>query len=396
VISDAPHSKKQKHLEHAAQPGQSNSTRYHSLADNEPCAQAEVDTSLSGNPWATPAEIETLRRAPSIPWSSCSAIFGQVSHLEKPDTLEERTAILTAIQDEEERKNRYFHDDERLRISDSLRKWSNNGRRLCFLQANEPLPDHALRECRLWACCEQACAIWHWPEKLPIPLHVGERGCCSLCSRTDAPCDEMRLFEQMKVASSEEEKIYWKNKLESKSGPNDHCENRPFLRDVVAALCSYDYQVLGKLLVAKISERDGVNFAAENQVFHWFCERVPFKGEWVMRLLFVYEMLVYAYEFRRRLQTQAIDRSPLVDPGEDAMSMGWDDQNEINIGNDVSSGGSANAASAQERAPWCPNETPSHELSQRRCTSIAEGVGRENLFGGLQTTIRLPTMLWAT
>jgi hypothetical protein len=86
----------------------------------------------------------------------------------------------------------------------------------------------------------------------------------------------------------------------------------------------------GKLLVAKISERDGVNFASENQVSHGFCGRVPFKGEWVMRPLFIYEMLVYAYEFRRQSQTQAIDRSPLVDQGEDAISMGWNDQNEIN------------------------------------------------------------------
>jgi hypothetical protein len=111
VISDAQHPKKQKHVDYAAQPGQSNSTRYHSWTDSEVCAQAKIDTSLSGNPWATPAEIETSRRAPSIPWPSCSAIFGQVSHLEKPDTLEERTIILTAIRDEEERENRYFHDD---------------------------------------------------------------------------------------------------------------------------------------------------------------------------------------------------------------------------------------------------------------------------------------------
>jgi hypothetical protein len=330
VISDARHPKKQKHVDYAAQPGQSDSTRYHSWAEIELCAQAGIDASLSGNPWATPAEIETLRRAPLIPWPSCSALFGQVSHSEKPDILEERTAILTAIRDEEERKNRYFHDDERLRVSDSLRKWSNVGCQLCFLQTNEPQPDHTLHECRLWACCEQARAIWHWLEKLPIPLHVGERGCCSLCSHTDAPCDEMRLFEQMKVASSEEEKIYWKNKLESTSSPDGHCENRPVLRDVVAALCSYDDQVFGKLLVARIAERDGVNFTAENQVSHWFCGRVPFKGEWVMRLPFIYEMLVYAYEFRRKSQTQAIDRSPLVDQGEDAISTGWNDQNEIN------------------------------------------------------------------
>jgi hypothetical protein len=161
VISDARQYKKQKRLEHAAQPGQSNSARCHSWADSELCAQAEIDTSLSGNPWAIPVEIETLRRAPSIQWPSCSAIFGQVSQLEKPDTLEERTVILTAIRDEEECKNRYFHDDERLRVSDSLRKWSNVRCQLCFLQTNEPQPDHALLKCRLWACCGQARAIWH-------------------------------------------------------------------------------------------------------------------------------------------------------------------------------------------------------------------------------------------
>lgn len=72
----------------------------------------------------------------------------------------------------------------------------------------------------------------------------------------------MRLFEQMKIASSDG-KIDWKNKLESKSSTDGHCENRPVLKNVVATLCSYDDQVFGKMLVAKISKRDGVNFAAE-------------------------------------------------------------------------------------------------------------------------------------
>jgi hypothetical protein len=49
-----------------------------------------------------------------------------------------------------------------------------------------------------------------------------------------------------------------------------------------------------------------------------------------MRLLFVYKMLVYAYEFHRQSQTQAINRVPLIDHREDAISMGWDDQNQIN------------------------------------------------------------------
>lgn len=49
-----------------------------------------------------------------------------------------------------------------------------------------------------------------------------------------------------------------------------------------------------------------------------------------MRLLFVYEMLVHAYEYCRQSQTQAIDRVLLIDHREDALSMSWDYQNEIN------------------------------------------------------------------
>jgi len=329
ILANAPSSKKQKHIGLTAQLGQPTSTGCHPRADCESYAQAQSDNSLSGSPWATPVEIETLRRAPSIPWPSCSALFGRANHLEKPATLEEQRIILAAIQDEEERKNRYFYDHERLRVLESLRKWSNVGCQLCFLHTHEPQPDHTLRECRLWACCEQARTISYWLEKLPIPLYVGERGCCSLCSQTDAPCDEMRLFEQMKSAPSADEKLYWKRKLEAKSSPDGHCENRSITRDVIAALCSYDDQLLGKVLATKISKRDGVNFAAENQISYWFCGRIPFKGEWVMRLLFVYEMLGYAYEFRQQSRAaQVVDRPPLVDR-EDAISMDWDDQNEV-------------------------------------------------------------------
>jgi hypothetical protein len=102
--------------------------------------------------------------------------------------------------------------------------------------------------------------------------------------------------------------------------------------DVIAALCSFDDQVLGKVLVEKITKRDGVNFAAENQVSFWLSGRVPFKGCWIPRLIFVFELLLWAFEIRRELSDRALDEAVPIESEKDALSMGslgWGDENEI-------------------------------------------------------------------
>lgn len=58
---------------------------------------------------------------------------------------------------------------------------------------------------------------------------------------------------------------------------------------------AYDEQILGKFLIRRFSEQDGVEFSAENQVSFWFSGRVQFRGDWVPRILFIFEMLVWGH-----------------------------------------------------------------------------------------------------
>jgi hypothetical protein len=70
----------------------------------------------------------------------------------------------------------------------------------------------------------------------------------------------------MHAAESEEAKDHWKEMLESQQQPDGHCENKAVVKKTIAALYTYDDQVLGKMFAKKVSDEDEVDIGTENQV----------------------------------------------------------------------------------------------------------------------------------
>jgi hypothetical protein len=101
------------------------------------------------------------------------------------------------------------------------------------------------------------------------------------------------------------------------------------VRKTIAALAAFDAQVLGTVLVKRFSEQDGVAFSAENQVLFWFSGKVAFQGEWVPRILFIFEILVWVFDFRSKEQHQMHEVAYKSLEKNELRPMGWDDKEEI-------------------------------------------------------------------
>jgi Orsellinic acid/F9775 biosynthesis cluster protein D len=289
--------------------------------DNE-----DTTAAIGQGPWATQSELQVLRQAPAIPWPGCLALFGRPGRLEKTEQMEEQKTILEHIQAKEALANRYFQSFSRLSFGQQFTRWRNVGCQLCYVNTGRPEPDHAMGECNLWASCRRARDIQRWLERLPIPEFAGGLGCCSLCTLTDSPCDAVRLGCRAAEAESPESQAFWIKQLQSRCDSNSHCENTPVVRKAIAALSAYDEQILGKVLAERFSEKDGVEFHAENQVSFWFSGKVPFQGGWVPRILFIFEMLVWAFDFRSKERRQTLEAA--LCPNE-LRPMGWDNKEEV-------------------------------------------------------------------
>jgi hypothetical protein len=295
--------------------------------------QGEEEES-SGNsnehgPWATQSELQILRKAPVIPWPGCLTLFGRPSQLERTDSIKEQQRIIEHVQTKEKSANRCFQSFSRLSFGQQFTRWRNVGCQICFANTGQPEPDHAMEECTLWESCGRAKDIHRWLEKLPIPKFTPGLGCCSLCTLTDSPCDAVRLGCRIAEAESPEVRTYFQKLLESRSSSDIHCENNPIVRKVIAALSAYDGQILGKVLARRFSEQDRVDFSAENQVSFWFTSRVPFQSDWVPRLLFVFEMLIWAFDFRSKERSKTL-KVALHSRGQNELRpMGWDNKEEI-------------------------------------------------------------------
>lgn len=61
---------------------------------------------------------------------------------------------------------------------------------------------------------------------------------------------------------------------DSKPSPDGYCKNRPLVRRMVAALCAYDDQILGKVLSKTALDSDGVDLASEKEARQWFEQRI--------------------------------------------------------------------------------------------------------------------------
>ena len=79
-----------------------------------------------------------------------------------------------------------------------------------------------------------------WLKDIPIPRYSAGLGHCSLCSETDAVCADVKMAHQLEIAGTEEDQSNWRRRLESGSSPDGYCEHKAVVRNVIAALCSFD------------------------------------------------------------------------------------------------------------------------------------------------------------
>jgi hypothetical protein len=215
-----------------------------------------------------------------------------------------------------------------LAINQVFVQWRNVGCQLCYASTGEHEPDHDLEQCSYHESSEKARKIFNWLQELRLLRLVNGFGACSLCFNTDRPCGDVIAGIRLDEAECDEEKEYWKGRLSGAPYGDGECENKPVVKRTIAALCAYDEQILGKYLSERLRDENGVDPMAQNLVALWFERLVVQDGDKVLRLLFVFEMLTFAFDFRRSRSAATQDLGEIrVLPC--LYEQSWDDDDEV-------------------------------------------------------------------
>ena len=178
-------------------------------------------------PWATTQERDVIKCMVPLPWRGCLVLFGRVSVFEKATIVEERRAILEAVEARErDHQTQTFDSWHRLDVAKQFTRWKNVGCQLCFASTGQPGPDHALEECTRGEDVQTARDICKWLEDLPIPRDSEGLGACSLCFHTMEPCETVRMACHASSASTEVSKQHLTEKLHSQDDLNFHPGHR--------------------------------------------------------------------------------------------------------------------------------------------------------------------------
>jgi hypothetical protein len=251
------------------------------------------------SPWATATEASFYRTAPKVLWPGSMPIFGRPSPLERSSVLEERKLISAHMQSHEAKVNKEFHTPCRLYgIEKAFVRWRNVGCQLCYASTGQPEPDHDLEHCKQRDVSDKARRIFNWLQDLKLPRLVPGIGACSLCSMTDFPCGDIIAGIRLDEADCDVVKEHWASRLKGSPFDDGACQNKPVVKRTIAALSAYDDQILGKYLSERLRDENDVDFMAQNLVASWFERRVRFRDSSLLRLLFVFELLTSAFDFR--------------------------------------------------------------------------------------------------
>jgi hypothetical protein len=283
----------------------------------------------SNSSWATATEAAIYRTVPKKNWPGSLLIFGRPTPLERENVIKERKMISTHMSSVEANLNSNFQSRHRLlAIDQAFVRWRNVGCQLCYASTGEYEPDHDLEQCSRHESSEKARKIFNWLRELKLPRLVNGLGACSLCFMTNCPCGDVVAGIRLDEAECDEEKEYSRGRLSGASYGDGECQNKPVVKRTIAALCAYDDQILGKYLSERLRDENDVDPMAQNLVALWFERLVILDGDKVLRLLFVFEMLISAFDFRRSRSAAAQDLGKIrVLPC--LYEQGWDDDNEV-------------------------------------------------------------------
>lgn len=216
----------------------------------------------------------------------------------------------------------FAHNNRLGRIHEITEQWRFVGCEVCFVTTGRKEPDHDLKSCDRWPSCGSAKRILRWLESLAISRHFGGRGGCSTCGHGWVVCDEMRLGQRI-AESSGMMKLDLLNEYDSVPGSDGLCGNKSVMRRMIAALCASDDHILGQILTTMILEHDGVDITSECQARRWFEGRIKVGDRWVSQLVYVLDLLMVAFKFRKPEQHETKYSIDLKGPAR------WDNELEV-------------------------------------------------------------------
>jgi hypothetical protein len=281
------------------------------------------------SPCPPPPEVNAVKGQAS-PWAH-GPLFGSINVFTTIDAIEERQRILSHLHgwqvtirvlsstkaeiavpkedtskvlDEDAEESRAWRLMRRLEhIHEHTERWRFVGCEACFLQTGAPEPDHGLAECDRQPLSATAKRLLTWLESLAIPRILTGRGHCSICGHSYAVCEEVRIGYQLSELQRRGNKDSYEKlceRYDAEPGLNGYCENGPVVRRMMAALCAYDDQLLGKILSKVALDSENINLEQECQARQWFERQIRLPNDdWVPGLLYVFDILLQAFTFRK-------------------------------------------------------------------------------------------------
>ncbi|KAJ6267416.1 hypothetical protein PSV08DRAFT_229224 [Bipolaris maydis] len=284
---------------------------------------------VGNGPWATGIESAFYNSAPKNLWPGSLPIFGRPSPFERDSVIEERKLISAHVNSGEIDFDHEWNSRRQLQaLSEKFQRWKNVGCQLCYVKSGKPEPDHKLECCDRWDDSEKARRIFNWLQGLKLPRFTASSGDCTMCSQTDSICGDIKAMMRMHETEHEEVQRFWRNRLNTSPYGDGECENKPLVKRTIAALCAYDDQILGKFISQRLRDKERVEIMAENHMAYWFERIIDFDGTKIYRLLFVFELLIRAFEYRK--SNSLVEKNFYV--AEEFPSLcenGWDDEEEL-------------------------------------------------------------------
>ncbi|KAF4334756.1 telomere-associated helicase [Fusarium beomiforme] len=222
--------------------------------------------------YVAPSPVD--KTSPSLTESEAPELFRNPHEPYSHDNIKERRAVLQFLHKySSARSEKWLLHDRLTRVYKTLEWWEFVGCQLCFIaKGGQPEPDHTVESCF-------------------------QSAGCSICAPF-IPCREVVYADAVLMANSPEAKRHLKERLESKSGLDNHCEKKPIIRSVIAALCAYDNQFLGKILLIFGQDGDGKNLNDDRDARSWFEEDIHLDNFTFPRLFMVFELVVLSFYFR--------------------------------------------------------------------------------------------------
>ncbi|KJZ68433.1 hypothetical protein HIM_12177 [Hirsutella minnesotensis 3608] len=253
---------------------------------------------------------QLLEEKAELDWCDLFPIFGNMSNIANAEETEQQEKIIAHLREKQpptrglnerdrelvfpDRDEGTTLDDEYMRVlraktrlehvHEATERWWFAGCELCFLATGRKVPGHNIKTCNRQPACEQARRILRWLESLRIPRQYPEGGGCSMCGHGWLPCKEVAIGLRRRAHIIED----------------GLCQNKPVVRRMMAALCAWDDQLLGKVLTKMTLEQDNVDITSEPSARRWFQGRLRICGRgefWASNMVCVLDQILSAYDF---------------------------------------------------------------------------------------------------